>query len=552
MDSTAEKPSVTDQIHQKDNGVKKIGKDEQHVSVQPSSSSRKTKKTSTKKAIDPEMLTPEYIEEQRRLRELRKQQKRTLNEALGKKLPLPKKDIFIKRPMLALPGTDSLDEPEFRVKIMSYNILAQSLIRRTLFPTNGAALKWPNRSKALLEEFKHYNADILCLQEVDVIQFKLFWSKEFDKLGYNHKFYSCGTKNHGVAIVFRKDMFIFRYQTVINYDKEDTDPSDNIELPPPRTITQNIGLLAFLEFTPAVLKKYPKVRERNGLIIGTTHMFWHPFGTFERTRQAFLVLYKYKQFMKTLSTTIGNSKNFYTFFSGDMNSQPYDCPYLSITAKPVSYDSRAKNVITCALSYQYSKRRNSLEVKDGGNDEENLAKKLVEDDDSKEEEEDSEHSEENDDNDEEDAMDKPNPTETEPEFYEGTSEEQKLVKSIQDAHNALDMRAISLYAVGYKQVHPNNSGLDNNRNEPMFSNWANSWRGLLDYIFVISRWDAGKEDLASRVDSPLEVEQNQGIRLVKLLRMPEPKEMGPEPSGQPRLNQYPSDHLCLIAEVELV
>ena len=48
-----------------------------------------------------------------------------------------------------------------------------------------------------------------------------------------------------------------------------------------------------------------------------------------------------------------------------------------------------------------------------------------------------------------------------------------------------------------------------------------------------------------------QLENDQGIRILRLLRMPEAQEMGLEPSGQPRLGQYASDHLCLVAEVEL-
>ena len=99
-------------------------------------------------------------------------------------------------------------QPELpTIKIMSYNVLAQTLIRREIYPTNGKILKWSVRSQILLDELKHYNADILCLQEVDKVQYTSFWSSQFEKLGYGSKFYRYNTKNHGCVIVFRQLLF---------------------------------------------------------------------------------------------------------------------------------------------------------------------------------------------------------------------------------------------------------------------------------------------------------------------------------------------------------
>jgi RNA exonuclease NGL2 len=101
--------------------------------------------------------------------------------------------------------------------------------------------------------------------------------------------------------------------------------------------------------------------------------------------------------------------------------------------------------------------------------------------------------------------------------------------------------------VGYKSVDPKNAGLDNERNEPFFSNWANTWRGLLDYIFIIKDWDIGTDK--REVDSICTFETENDVRINKLLKLPHPDEMG---LGQPRENEYPSDHLCMIADISLL
>ena len=48
------------------------------------------------------------------------------------------------------------------------------------------------------------------------------------------------------------------------------------------------------------------------------------------------------------------------------------------------------------------------------------------------------------------------------------------------------------------------------------------------------------------------IETQQKVRLLKLLRLPRGEEMGDEPSGQPRLGQYPSDHFALMSEIEIL
>lgn len=51
--------------------------------------------------------------------------------------------------------------------LVSYNMLAQCLIKRSTFPyVCPRAMKWPNRKEWLLQELLRLNADVLCLQEV--------------------------------------------------------------------------------------------------------------------------------------------------------------------------------------------------------------------------------------------------------------------------------------------------------------------------------------------------------------------------------------------------
>ncbi|SJM88827.1 probable RNA exonuclease NGL2 [Zygosaccharomyces bailii] len=455
-------------------------------------------------------VSPEHIAKVRAEREAARAAKREAMLAKGVDPECPPELQFIKRPILQLHE----DEPikSFTFSLMSYNCLAQALIRRKLFPTSGDALKWYRRSQVLLNEFKHYNADVICLQEIDYIQFRSFWKEELAKLGYGVQFHRQASKNHGVAIAWKENLFTLTDKMLIDFDKE---LSGDI---PPRTTTNNAGLLLSLKFSGEVIKKYGG--NKSGIIVGTTHLFWHPFGTFERTRQCYVVLKKIKEFLHRVNVlqndNDGDISQWHPFFCGDFNSQPFDAPYLSMTSKPIEYTGRAKRVIECSTSYTFSKMRDGEEDADeeGGNIE---------------------------------KYGTGQPEHPVPDSYHAKPNEEELVRKMQDLHNSLDMRAISLYAVGYRKVHPENSSLDNDRGEPEISNWANTWRGLLDYMFYVRNWDFSDH---KAVDSLESFEAESGIRIRGLLRMPPAKEMTEH--GQPHEGEYPSDHLCILCNLELV
>ncbi|CAI4048906.1 hypothetical protein SKDZ_13G4120 [Saccharomyces kudriavzevii ZP591] len=471
---------------------------------------RKAKKGKKSKPI----VTPEHIAKVRAEREAMRKAKRDAMLAHGVDPDCPPELHFIQRPLLSLGEEEPVTG--FRFKLMTYNCLAQALIRRKLFPDSGDALKWFRRSKVLLNEFKYYNADVICLQEVDHIQFQSFWKGKFNKMGYDGQYHRNPTKNHGVAIIWRRSMFQKVDKMLIDYDKE---ASGNILT---RTTTNNVGLVLALKFSKEVLSKLGKKSSKKcGILIGTTHLFWHPFGTYERTRQCYVVLRKMKEFMHRVNVlqndNDGDLSHWFPFFCGDFNSQPFDTPYLSMTSKPVHYKSRAKTVIECSTSFKFSKVRDGEE---GADDEEggNIEK-----------------------------FGKDQPESPVPENFHANDEQIEIVDDMVQLHNSLDMRAISLYSVGYKSVHPENAGLDNDRGEPEISNWANTWRGLLDYLFYIKKWDL--QSHCQEVENLSDFEKKNEIKCRGFLRMPPASEMTKH--GQPHVGEYPSDHLSMVCDLEL-
>lgn len=483
----------------------KISKSNNNNNIRDKKNPKKSKNKGKSGKLPKELITPEYIEKMRKEREMKKALKRAELIAQGvdpNSLNNNNTSNYIRRELVEIPHKHiTKHKVMLSLKIMTYNLLAQALIRRKLFPDNGDILKWQKRSKVLIQELKDYDCDILCLQEVDYLQYKTFWRPELEKLGYNTKFNRGNDKNHGVSIFYKSKLFNILDTCLIDFDKE---KSGAIE---PRTITKNVGLIVALS-----LRSNPE----KVICIGTAHLFWHPFGTYERTRQTYIVLSKSKEFEKRVLILNPNINKIWKFFAGDFNSQPYDAPYLSITCKPVKYNDRCKKVISCSTSFQFSSLRHggSGEEEEGGNVEkfgENQPKDPV------------------------------------PEDFLATEEQSLLVKQIERLHNELPLRAVSLYSIAYHMIDPKNAGLDNERNEPFFSNWANKWRGLLDYIFFIKDWSINEDK--TEIDELTVFEEENEVVVDKLLKMPHPEEMG---LGQPRENEYPSDHLCMIAQISLM
>lgn len=459
-----------------------------------------------------EQITPEYIAKIRAIR--RERHEKEQRELELKQL---RTKYFIKRPILYIPNKRiNHDRPLIDVKIMTYNTLAQTLIRRTTFPDAHEAIKWHNRSKVLMREIKFYYSDILCLQEVDKIQWERFWADALAEADYKGEFFTYPGKVHGVAIAWNTKMFDENPITVIPLTLDKINAGGEI---PTTTRTRSVALIVALRFKTG--NPNYDLNKPNGVIVATTHLFWHLFGTFERTRQCYIIMEKLNQVRNELnSSNICN--HWYTFLRGDFNSQPCDPPYSSITDKPAHLNTRSKAIIECSASYHYSKRRNG-ELSETSTPS------------SSEEDEDGE------------PTPADQPTDPRPHSYNATPQQQEIVQKIINLHNTIPLKAVSLYGVGYHLVHPENSNPTTQNGEPEISHRSIKWEGLLDYIFVIKPWNP-----AAIKNDPETIEtigKDCHVYVKGYLMMPLAKDMPDH--VEPHTGEFPSDHLAMMCELAL-
>jgi RNA exonuclease NGL2 len=448
-------------------------------------------------------LTPEYIAEQRALREARKNAKKkaTGTDDSGKQTKAtvdepglgPMDSFFIKRPLLTVPNVSSYSDAN-TFKIMTYNVLAQGLINRSLFPKNGDALKWKWRGPTLANEIRHYSPDLLCMQEVDETKYRPFWKSILREMGHFSHFTTSRGKTHGQVISYNSQKFELAEEPImISYDQMDT-PSH-----PAVYQRDNTAMFLVLKFKDGLSDSSSAGDQSKGIIVGTTHLLWVPKASYERTRQLFLYMSKAAELQTKYP-------HWPVFLTGDFNSECFDLPYLLATGGVSAVTNEAKTTALEGLMERLLELSSSSAIE------------------------------------EEDGTFQ---TVAEVDHGKFRPEAEVYLQKLAIQFETFPHFAVSLYGSVYNKLHPSNLNRKNSR-EPNFSNWAHSWRGLLDYIFLLYPKDSERGSRDSNNEKTTEP-----FQILELLRMPEPKEMGIEPSGQPRIGQYPSDHLCMMATVSV-
>ncbi|WRT64419.1 uncharacterized protein IL334_001351 [Kwoniella shivajii] len=213
-------------------------------------------------------------------------------------------------------GTQVKEQGKSKARIVTWNVLAQTLVRRELFPGSDC-LRWSDRKSMLLAELEHHSlSDIICLQECDRV-------KEYStSLPQHIPIQGSGPgKLHGLVIFYRKSKFFVRSQKLIHLDTEELSPSkedsnddeDGKRRRGGSRQTKNVSLIVALEEIDG---------GGRGMVVATTHLFWHPKYAYERVRQSIIILRSIRQFQKDNDCT-----SWPCIFAGDLNTQPSEATY---------------------------------------------------------------------------------------------------------------------------------------------------------------------------------------------------------------------------------
>ncbi|GLJ42681.1 hypothetical protein SUGI_0884910 [Cryptomeria japonica] len=127
------------------------------------------------------------------------------------------------RRLVSLKTEQTIKGPKFTV--LTYNILAdkwnESDRKHKACPA--AALEWNNRKHKLVSEIIAYNADIICLQEVEEEHYKKYFLNQFRNHGYDGHYLAkpSGNPKEGCATFFLRERFSCMEEIEVVYGNQE-------------------------------------------------------------------------------------------------------------------------------------------------------------------------------------------------------------------------------------------------------------------------------------------------------------------------------------------
>ncbi|KAF1982059.1 hypothetical protein K402DRAFT_363672 [Aulographum hederae CBS 113979] len=167
--------------------------------------------------------------------------------------------------------------------VLTYNILCDRMATESQYPyTPSAAIHWDHRSKLILAELRARNADIICLQEVDVRNYNNYFREALAHDDYKGIFFPKGKARtmqdqekevvDGCAIFYKSSKYILIEKTCVDYaniainrpDMKGEHDIFNRVMP-----RDDIAIISFFE----------NRQTGSRLIVATTHIYWHTLYT---------------------------------------------------------------------------------------------------------------------------------------------------------------------------------------------------------------------------------------------------------------------------------
>ncbi|CAL9776632.1 unnamed protein product [Musa acuminata subsp. burmannicoides] len=230
----------------------------------------------------------------------------------------------------------------FKFRFISYNILAQVYVKSSYFQHSpSSCLKWKARSQAILIDFKNFDADFLCIQELD--EYSTFYKSNMENLGYLSLYIKrSGQKRDGCGIFYKPSsaqllqMEEIDYNDLVNcasalneignnkvLDLETRDaPIEELSRkhqsddPHVRLKRDCVGLLAAFQLNDS---------SNHIIVVANTHIYWDPNWADIKLAQVKYLLSRLSQFKELVSNKFTCIPS--VLVAGDFNSTPGDEVY---------------------------------------------------------------------------------------------------------------------------------------------------------------------------------------------------------------------------------
>ena len=428
------------------------------------------------------------------------------------------------------------------IKLLSYNILSQSLINRSLFPflpPKSPFLKEKHRLPLIQKILCQLDPDIAALQEVDTIQWNDVLEGWLREVGYDSVFQvrdkeeksnkshsiidpSTSSKSlensslpsgpssesssktgkgvHGLAFIWKRSKYNLIHEKRVDFDNHSL-------VPPPSTSTRCIAHIISLQPKIEELKLSDSENVSSSdhlyppIIVSNTHLFWRPTALLEKLHQSYILLEEILDFISNLQR-----KTFVPplFLCGDWNTEPHDPLYTLLT-------SRQTNVwIQPHLFTSYIPRNSSSPTG---------------------------------------ASTQSRPLSSKPPPVTPNESRASITDLIQIFSSSRYPHLASAYASYTSHDLSHSSMLSSDLSspwtgEPRYTNYS-SWKGTLDYIFYAhdDKTETLKDD-DDMNDTVIKSKFNHSIDVLQVLKIPDANSLEP---GIPN-EVHPSDHVPIMAQ----
>ncbi|XP_071515621.1 uncharacterized protein [Panulirus ornatus] len=290
------------------------------------------------------------------------------------------------RPWIHL-GEPDRTRPSCIFTVMCYNVLCDKYATRQMYGYCPSwALEWEYRKKGIMDEIKHYLADIITLQEVETDQFFNFFLPELKNEGYDGIFSPKSRAKHmpenerkyvdGCAIFWRTSKFTLVKERLIEFNQLAMANHDGNEDMLNRVMTKdNIGLAALLETKEAAWENSvppDKLQVNQSVLVCTAHIHWDPEFCDVKLIQTIMLMSEIRQIVNQIveesqhRSRMGKKMDpgsIQLLLCGDLNSLPDSGVVEFLTKGSVSMDHedfKGFGYKTCLQKIAMTKNNNSL------------------------------------------------------------------------------------------------------------------------------------------------------------------------------------------------
>ncbi|KAK9879023.1 hypothetical protein WA026_003836 [Henosepilachna vigintioctopunctata] len=226
--------------------------------------------------------------------------------------------------------------------VMCYNVLCDKYATRQMYSYCPSwALSWEYRKKGILEEIRHYGADIINLQEVEMDQFYNFFLPELKQDGYDGIYSPKSRAKHmveserkyvdGCAIFYKTSKFVLIKESLVEFNQLAMANADGLEHMLNRVMPKdNIGLAALLQTTEAAWENAPEgTFAQQPILVCTAHIHWDPefcdvklIQTMMLSKELKNILENSAQLLNSMDGTHTTAESIQLVLCGDFNSLP--------------------------------------------------------------------------------------------------------------------------------------------------------------------------------------------------------------------------------------